>query len=287
MRAGAIAGCYISDELLAVLEEEFKAEDKGKAARIERAAVVTAIAKGMGFAGVHIGGFGLTAEMVTTILDRADELAPNWKALIPDFTFGDPKGYFLYDAAVDETGRPTGLNAPTLARKTEQPTDGKVFKRYGLSRFFHHWVLTPGKRFYGILSSTMDRKEKKKGQNRHHGLEHLGKSMLYGCIDCGDCGLEACIYTCPMSHCPKCQRNGPCGGSYPGGWCEVYPHERYCMHYMAYYRLKKYNEMYKISSFTTPPNNWDFFETSGWSNYTHGRDNCANRIPQSLGLEGK
>ena len=63
MRSGGIAGAYISDELMAQLDEEFKAEDKGKAARIERAAQMIAIAKGLGYAGVHIGGFGITAEM--------------------------------------------------------------------------------------------------------------------------------------------------------------------------------------------------------------------------------
>ncbi|MCL2528977.1 MAG: methylenetetrahydrofolate reductase C-terminal domain-containing protein [Coriobacteriia bacterium] len=285
MQKGAIAGCYISDELMEKLEEEFLAEDKGKAARIERAAVITAIAKGLGYAGVHIGGFGLDAAMVTKILDRAEELAGEWRQLVPLLSFGDDKGYFIYEAKRDAEGNPTGLNASTKAPGKEAPKKRKIYKRYRLSRFFHHMVLTKDKAFYGILAGSMDRRDKKKGLNRHHALEHTGKAFLYGCIDCGDCGLEACVYTCPMSQCPKCQRNGPCGGSNPGGWCEVYPNERYCIHYMAYYRLRKYNELQKMSSYTTPPNNWDYFETSGWSNYTHERDNAANRIPLSIGLD--
>ncbi|MDR2035887.1 MAG: methylenetetrahydrofolate reductase C-terminal domain-containing protein [Coriobacteriales bacterium] len=287
MRKGAIAGCYISDGLMAKLEAEFETEDKGKAARIERAAVETALAKGLGFGGVHIGGFGLTAGMITAILDRAEELADDWRSLIGDLSFGDPNGFYLYEAGVDEAGNLTGLNAATVAPRPERPRDRKVYKRYRLSRFFHHWVLTQQRRFFGILAATMERKDKKKGINRHHGLEHVGKTLLYGCIDCGDCGLEACSYTCPMAQCPKCQRNGPCGGSNPGGWCEVYPNERYCIHYMAYYRLKKYGELHKMSAYTTPPNNWDFSHTSGWSNYTHNRDNAAQRIPVSLGLNGQ
>lgn len=149
-------------------------------------------------------------------------------------------------------------------------------RNYGISRFFHHWVLTRGKRGYGLLRNVMDWRERKKGQHRRHGLEHLGKTVLYGCMDCGDCGLEAAVYTCPMTQCPKCQRNGPCGGS-EDGWCEVYPHERYCIHFKAYHRLKKYGELYRLDSFITSPNNWDFYETSGWSNYTHNRDNAARR----------
>ena len=125
----------------------------------------------------------------------------------------------------------------------------------------------------------MERREKKRGLHRRHGLEHLGKTVLYGCMDCGDCGLETAIYTCPMTQCPKCQRNGPCGGS-ADGWCEVYPNQRYCIHFKAYHRLKKYNELAKLDAYITPPNNWDYYETSGWSNYTHQRDNAASR--QSL-----
>jgi len=285
MQKGAIAGCYVSDELMATLEKEAQADDKGRAARIERAAVITAIAKGMGFAGVHIGGFGLDAAMITGILDRAEELVGNWQALIPDLSFGDRNGFYLYESALDDAGNPTGLNASVRAPKPDKPKDGKIFKRYRLSRFFHHWVLTQNKRCFGILAGSMDRRDKKKGVNRHHGLEHTGKTFLYSCLDCGDCGLEAVVYSCPMAQCPKSQRNGPCGGSNPGGWCEVYPDERYCIHYMAYYRLKKYNEMYKISSFITPPNNWEYYETSGWSNYTHARDNAAHRIPITVGLD--
>jgi methylenetetrahydrofolate reductase (NADPH) len=172
----------------------------------------------------------------------------------------------------------TGLNLPQLSERTEHVSGGKVMQSYGLSRFFHRWVLTKDKRFYGILKSVMDSKERHKGLNRHHGIEHVGKVMLYGCMDCGDCGLEAAIYTCPMSQCPKSQRNGPCGGS-RDGWCEVYPEEKYCIHFKAYHRLKKYGELDKLDAFITPPNDWNLFETSAWSNYTHDRDNAAKREP--------
>jgi methylenetetrahydrofolate reductase (NADPH) len=148
---------------------------------------------------------------------------------------------------------------------------------YGLSRFFHHWVLTPDKRLYGLLKRVMGAKERKHGRQRKHGLEHLGKVMLYGCQDCGDCGLEACVYSCPMSQCPKCQRNGPCGGS-SEGWCEVFLGERRCIYYKAYHRLKKHGELSRLSSFITPPNDYSLQGTSGWGNYTHERDNAAKRI---------
>jgi methylenetetrahydrofolate reductase (NADPH) len=278
MRRGGIAGCYISDELMAVLERESTAADKGRAPRLERAAKMVAIARGMGFAGVHIGGFGITAEAFCEVLDRAEQLTDDWQVHARELSYGAPQGYYYY--------APTSATPPTSASATPSPTETprtevvrtrKLMRVYGLSRLFHRLALTRDKGLYGILRRVMERRERKKGLHRRHGLEHLGKMVLYGCMDCGDCGLEAAIYTCPMTQCPKCQRNGPCGGS-SEGWCEVYPGERYCIYFKAYHRLKKYNELEKLDRFITPPNNWEFFETSGWSNYTHERDNASKRI---------
>ena len=87
-----------------------------------------------------------------------------------------------------------------------------------------------------------------------------------------------------MAQCPKSQRNGPCGGS-DDGWCEVYPHERYCIWYMAYHRANRYGELERMESFITPPIDWSLRGTSAWSNYTHRRDNAAHRTPIDIGLD--
>jgi methylenetetrahydrofolate reductase (NADPH) len=276
MKKGNVPGAYISDELLETLQEESKAADKGFAARCLRAAKMVAIARGLGYAGVHIGGMGLTAEMLEDILDTAEKLQDQWRKWVGEVHYGVPDGFYLYEAQSDPDRAPTGFNSPLLAPLTEVRRGRKVFGGYGISRFFHYWVLTRDKRGFKLLARGMDRRERKKGPNRPHGLEHLGKTLIYGCLDCGDCGLETTIYSCPMTQCPKCQRNGPCGGS-TDGWCEAYPEERYCIHFKAYHRLKRYGESHKLDAFITPPNNWEFFETSGWSNYTHGRDNAAHR----------
>ena len=44
-------------------------------------------------------------------------------------------------------------------------------------------------------------------------------------------------------------------------------------------------EMERITTYITPPNKWEYYGSSPWSAYTHRRDNCAGRIPVSLGLE--
>jgi len=277
MKGGNIPGGFMSDELLGILQEEAKAEDKGKATRLLRAAKMVAIARGLGYAGVHIGGNGLTAEIFNTILDQADEIQDQWRDWVKEIHYGQPDGFYLYKPELDANGVPTGFNTHERAPLTDSyHNKKKILKGYGLSRAFHYWVLTPNKRFYGMLRSRMDGLDRKKGVNREHGLEHTCKAMLYGCMDCGDCGLLVTSYTCPMSGCPKSQRNGPCGGG-ADGWCEVYPNERYCIHVKNYHRRKKFNELVELDSFITPPNNWDFSHTSGWSNYTHERDNTYGR----------
>lgn len=280
MRKGLIAGCMVSDDLYAVLEKEYESNDKGRAASLERAAQMIAAAKGMGFAGVHIGGMGIDAKAITFLMERAEQLSGRWQEMALAHCWGIANGFYYYqDVAAEQKDAQASLalNSNELAPRVDFVKNRDIKRGYKLSRFFHKLVLTPGKNFYGVLKRNMARKEEKKGVHRTHSLETLSKTMLYGCQDCGDCGLETCVYSCPMSYCPKCQRNGPCGGS-SQGYCEVYPNERFCIWYRAYYRLKAYGETESLSSYITPPNDWSYYETSGWSNYTHVRDNAAKRI---------
>lgn len=304
MRKGDIAGCYISDALMAELEQEstINAEQPGyaRACRVKRAAKMVAVARGLGYAGVHIGGFGLDAETVVEVLDRAAGYDATWRACARELSYGKPGGYYLYAPEIDDDGDSTGLNVPEHSGMQEDIEGRKLFKRYRSSRFFHKLLLTQQYDDEGdivgrsclnpMLARRMDALDRKKGLNRPHGLEHTSKAFMYGCIDCGDCGLEAVVYSCPMASCPKCQRNGPCGGSMDG-YCEVYPSTsdegaRFCVHYMAYHRLKRYGELDKYTSYITPPNDWAFWQHSAWSNYTHGRDNCARRIRIDIGFGG-
>lgn len=304
MRRGEIAGCYISDELMAQLEEESarNREEPGyaRAKRIERAAKTVAVARGLGYAGVHIGGFGVDAETLTEVLDQAEAYGSDWRACAKELSYGKPEGFYLYEPELDEKGEPTGLNAHERSGMVEDIGKRKLFKHYGISRLFHKLMLTQvydaegdiveRKGLNPTLAKRMDKLDRKKGVNRSHGFEHGGKTLLYGCIDCGDCGLEAVAYSCPMASCPKCQRNGPCGGSMDG-YCEVYPpspgtEPRFCVHYMAYHRFKRAGELRKYTSFITPPNDWTYWQRSSWSNYTHGRDNAAKRIRVDIGFDG-
>jgi methylenetetrahydrofolate reductase (NADPH) len=106
--------------------------------------------------------------------------------------------------------------------------------------------------------------------------EHLTKVALFGCMNCGDCSLFDVAFLCPMSQCPKNQRNGPCGGSYEG-WCEVHTDKK-CVWVRAYERLKKHKEEGEIGDYTVPPCNWELMGTPSWLNFYLGRDHSAKRL---------
>ena len=108
-------------------------------------------------------------------------------------------------------------------------------------------------------------------------LEHMAKVALYRCLDCGDCALFDMAYQCPMSQCPKNQRNGPCGGSFEG-WCEVYPGEKKCVWVKTYEKLKSKGKEGEMGAGIAPPCDFELWQTSSWLNYYLGRDHISKRM---------
>ena len=270
MRSGAIPGCAVSAELLEKLNEEAKAEDKGKQARIDRAAEMFAIGRGMGFAGAHIGGHGIGYSVVEEIIDRGNELTENWRDLLPHFDLPEKGTYYFF-----EKDRETGLNtktaAPLLAKR-------RIPFAYRISRLAHIVLFNPKSIVFKMFRPFARFIDRHPRMSRAFGfMEHLGKTVMFDCQNCGDCALFDVAFLCPMSQCPKQQRNGPCGGS-KDGWCEVYPGERLCVWVRAYARLKRYGESESIGEYIVPPCNWDFMHTSSWLNFYLGRDHSAVRL---------
>jgi methylenetetrahydrofolate reductase (NADPH) len=270
MNANQIPGCVVTDKMLAVLEEERNATDKGKAARLDRAAKMYAIAKGMGCSGAHIGGHGATYDMIEYIIARGEELVPKWQELITDFDFPQKDGFYLFEK--DEN---TGLNTTKLASRNAKPTTPPI---YMFSCLAHKTIFNPDSIiFKGFMPLVKSHDKGPKMKRFFHKFEYVNKALLFDCMDCGDCALVDVAYICPMSQCPKGQRNGPCGGSYKG-WCEVYPGEKQCIWVRAYSRLKKHKEENSIGEYIVPPCKWELQHTSSWLNYYMGRDHTAKRL---------
>src|SRR5271157_6397183 len=102
MQAGEVAGCVIPDELIRRLEKEKKPQ------RLERAALMVAAAKALGFAGAHVGGFGLTHRDFMTIVERAEALSGEWRNKLDELIFPYPNEFYLLPQTSDGLSDGTG-----------------------------------------------------------------------------------------------------------------------------------------------------------------------------------
>jgi methylenetetrahydrofolate reductase (NADPH) len=267
MHENRIPGCVVTEKLLRSLAAESESVDKGKQARLDRAAKMYAIAKGMGYKGAYVSGQGLPFESVEYIISKGDELAGSWRDFLPEFDLPQENSFYFFER--DST---TGLNTTTPAIQTQKSKQPPV---YLLSRVFHALFFEPKGLFYKLMQRMMrfiDSSRLRTGL--FHFFERCSKTALYSCKDCGDCALFDVAYLCPVSQCPKDQRNAPCGGSFHG-WCEVYPEGQQCIWVKAYLRLKAQHREDEIGKYIIPPCNWELWQTSSWINYFLGRDHSA------------
>ena len=111
-------------------------------------------------------------------------------------------------------------------------------------------------------------------RNSWHIFEKMLKEPLFDCRDCGDCGLYDVAYHCPVSQCPKNQRNGPCGGSM-NDWCEVYPGVRKCVWIRACERYG--GGLSNIKPHIVLPQDWQLSHSASWLNFSLGRDHTSKK----------
>ncbi len=271
MNKGLIPGCVVTDDLCDALAAEGKAEDKGKGARLERAAQMMAIFKGIKFNGVHIGGFGLKASDFQHIIERAAEIGDNWRTHVRNFQYGQKDEFCLFPPDPDLT-----FEKQTLVPAALKDVGG-ASPMYLMNRIFHALVFEPGSIGYGLckIAYRICDKVKVLGKLAYF-FERQIKRLLFDCQECGDCALFDVAYLCPMSNCAKSQRNGPCGGS-RHGMCEA-DEEKTCVWVMAYRRLHSIGKLDEIRTEYVPPVNWALQKTSSWANFFLGRDHTAKKL---------
>ena len=95
MRDGEVAGCVIPEELIRRLEKDKKPE------RIERAALMVAAARDLGFAGAHVGGFRLSHADVMSIRARSLEIGGGWRGRLDELVFPVPGEFYLFPPGAD------------------------------------------------------------------------------------------------------------------------------------------------------------------------------------------
>jgi methylenetetrahydrofolate reductase (NADPH) len=263
MQSGEVPGCVISDAFIAKLKEEKKPQ------RLERAAIMVAAAKGLGFAGAHIGGFALKHKDFMTIVERAEEIGDQWREHMDElvFEFGSDD-FYLYPKASNGLSDST---QPMQAPRTQEPGSFPS-KLFGL---IHASVVADISPFGKYFSWRMKSLRKKYDDKWERGLTYrlldtadIVKHTMLECVNCGDCMQDYMGFSgCSMGKCIKETRNGPCGGGRVDGTCEVKP-EMQCV-WNASYRdlLAKGEDPSKFATTLIPSRRWDLDRTNSLANY--------------------
>jgi methylenetetrahydrofolate reductase (NADPH) len=275
-RAGKIPGVVVSDSLLELAERHGASPDRGRAFFVDMAAKHVAVARGLGYGGVYLGGH-MPAETFGEILDLAATLAgDDWRALAREIRYPVAGEFYLFEADPE-----TGLSSDVVSRayldsKRGRRTDLRVPVKYRFSRRAHETVFAPDAPLFSAAKALYRGVDRAPRPVRRaaHAVEQAAKVPLFGCRDCGDCSLSEIAYVCPESQCAKNQRNGPCGGT-RDGLCEVYDTE--CIWSQAYERLKAYGEEESMLDGPVVVKDNALAGTSAWANTFLGRDHLALR----------
>ncbi len=267
MHGHGLPGCVVTDKLLSQVEQEATASDKGKGARLERAAKMFALLKGMGFAGAHISGNNVSSDDVLWIIDRGHQLAHDWHDLVQEFEYPSAIGWYYFERDME-----TGLNTDVPSQRTQCLNADVSFRAM---RTIHRVMFDPRGRLFKPMQELAKRVNGSKFEPAFTRIEYFLKGITNDCLQCGDCALADTAYLCPQSECAKNQRNGPCGGSCDG-WCEKFPDEKRCFWVRVYERLRSEGEEDSIEV-VIPPVDHRLYLTSSWINYYLGHDHSAPR----------
>lgn len=248
MSKGEPPGCWVSPELLEKIRAEMQLSDAGRAARLERAARMVAVLRGLGYAGAYLGG-DHQADHVRWIIKRSEVLAPRWEEFAEELNFAPRKGFYFFE---------TPPRPPKKRGTVPRVLDF-------MARIFPLQRESKLRNFLAGLFPWMDKRPTlARGLER---FEFALKAPLFGCQACGNCVLGYMEYVCPQT-CPKNLRNGPCGGTNLGQ-CEVV--DKPCIWVSVYERAKTAGRLADLKEYIPPPNR-DLRGTSSWINYFLGRD---------------
>jgi methylenetetrahydrofolate reductase (NADPH) len=264
-----IPGVVVSDGLRDLCLKHKDTPDEGRSFFCELAAKQIAIYRGLGYRGAYLGGV-YNFEAVEKIFAIERSFAPDdWRQFARDLSFSRPGEFFYYERD-ENTGLANTARAVPI-RKTGSKHAGPL---YSFSKWTHDVMFAPG-RTLANFGANLCRKSAnpQQGPKLMRAVEHLSKSALFGCKDCGDCSLPEIGFLCPESQCAKNQRNGPCGGTREGR-CEV---EGYgdCIWLRAYERLKAEGRGATLLDHAPVVQNQGLRGTSAWANNWLGKDHFA------------
>ncbi|MFP5229573.1 MAG: methylenetetrahydrofolate reductase C-terminal domain-containing protein [Acidobacteriota bacterium] len=277
--AGRIPGVVLTEPLAEICRRQGSSPDRGKSFFQEFAAKQIAIYRGLGFRGAYLGGVH-ELSAIEQILALEGSFAPDdWRQFAREMQFSRPGEFFFYNQNPETLLADVASEAPRSSASSKHVTVA-----YQISKLSHDWIFEPSTRFARIGGGLCARaRDPKQGPAGLRAIEHLSKSVLYQCKDCGDCSLPEIAYLCPESQCAKNQRNGPCGGT-RAGRCEVDGYDD-CIWLRAYERLQHDGRENTLLDHVPVIQNQGLRRTSAWANNWLGRDHAAKRERSSASAE--
>ena len=269
---GKIPGIVVTPALRELCLQQGQSTDRGKAFFYEFAAKQIAIFRGLGYRGAYLGGVRNITD-VEQVMAIGRKFSPDdWKQFAREIRFSRSGEFFYYDE-----DPATGLSAPTRPPAAGHPAESThVGALYHLSKWTHYVMFTPGKTLSNWGAKICrNAKDPSQGPKPLRAMEHLSKTVLFQCKDCGDCSLPDIAFLCPESQCAKNQRNGPCGGT-RAGRCEVDGYGD-CIWLRAYERLKHDGQEQSLLQHAPVVQNQALRGTSSWANNWLGRDHAVKR----------
>ena len=273
---GNIPGVYVNDELNELAQQHGKDADKGKAFFLELAAKQCAIARGVGFRGVYLGGHVSAADFGRVLDITASYGESAWRIFAAELQYAHPSEFYYFepgDSPGTSSDEVSGSYRASKTKRALRRSRRRLVRNYRFSRWTHEVVFTPETLGFRIGRALVKRAERSpRRKRRFHRIEQLAKVPVFECRDCGDCSLPDVAYLCPESQCAKNQRNGPCGGTRQGT-CEV--GEKSCIWARAYDRLKAYGEEEQMLEGPVVIKDGALQGTSAWTNTFLERDHHA------------
>jgi methylenetetrahydrofolate reductase (NADPH) len=265
---GRIPGVVLTAPLHDLCQKHAASPDRGLAFFCEFAAKQIAVYRGLGFRGAYLGGVHRFS-VIQRILAIERTFSPNdWRQFALEIQFSRPGEFFFYghDPATGLARTPENLRPPAPTKH--------VTAVYQISKLSHDMIFEAGTPFARIGARLCAHaRDPLQGPKPMRLLEHVSKTVLYQCKDCGDCSLPEIAYLCPESQCAKNQRNGPCGGTREGR-CEVDGFGD-CIWLRAYERLKHDGREQTLLDHVPVVQNQGLRRTSAWANNWLGRDHTA------------
>jgi len=267
-----IPGIIVTPELLQLCLRQGRSADTGKAFYYEFAAKQIAVYRNLGYRGAYLGG-AYDYPAIEKIMEIERSFAKDdWKQFYNEISYSRPGEYYFYGEESASGNRITEktVSSPAAAERR------RLNLMFRFSRWTHSIMFTR-KSLLGRLGARVCRNSKNpdQGPGVLRTVEHLSKSVLFSCKDCGDCSLPDIAFLCPESQCAKNQRNGPCGGTLDGR-CEVAGYGD-CIWLRAYERIQSSGGTTETLLNHTPViQNQGLRGTSSWSNFWLGRDHSRN-----------